>query len=94
MDHKNKEFLKQLSYDIRKDIYDLIEGHLNSFTDVENEKNLLHVLGAMQAIILDLYKKGLGAKDTSELYYQIADNIVADIVDTNLKRNNYKGPKI
>lgn len=94
MDHKDPEFLKQLNYDVRKDMYDLIEGYLHTFPDIENEKNLLHVLGAMQAVLCSLYKEGLGAKETGAFFYQIADNIVADMVNRDLKKKNYRGPRI
>lgn len=94
MEHKETEFFKQLNFDIRKDMYDLIEGYLHTFPNVNDEKNLLLVLGSMQAILCSLYKEGLGPQETSAFFYQIADNIVADMVNKDLKKKNYKGPKI
>jgi hypothetical protein len=94
MDHKHAEFLKQLNYDVRKDMYDMIEEYLHTFPDVGDEKNLLHVLGAMQAVLCSLYKEGLGPTETSAFFYQIADNLVADMVNKDLKKKNYKGPRI
>ena len=94
MDHKDPEFFIKLNHDVRTDMYHLIEAYLNSFPDVDNEKNLLYVLGAMQATLFNLYKEGLGPRETSELYYKFADDMVADMVNKSLKRNNYKGPKV
>jgi hypothetical protein len=69
---------------INNDMNDLIEVYLTEMNKLNmnnNGKNLLNVLGAMQACLQELYKKGLGEKDTAMLYYGIADRIVGNIVD-------------
>jgi hypothetical protein len=63
---------------------DLIESYLVEMESIgmnNNARNLLNVLGAIQACLQELYKKGLGEKDTAMLYYSMADRIVATIVD-------------
>lgn len=75
---------------INHDLNDFVESYLNEMKslDMNNDaQNLLNVLGAVQACLQDIYKKGLGEKETAMLYYGIADRIIADMVDRgNIKR--------
>lgn len=86
--------------EIREDLNDLIEEHLirlrDRVTDAKEAerhltgKHLLDVLGAMQACILENYKMGLGEKEAAMLYYNIADQIVAKIVDKDDRQKQRK----
>lgn len=86
--------------EIRHDLNDLIEEHLirlrERVVNVEDMdrhlsgKHLLDVLGAMQACLLENYKMGLGEKEAAMLYYNIADQIVAKIVDKDVRQKQRK----
>jgi hypothetical protein len=72
---------------INTDMVDLIESYLSElriYTDNNDSLNLLNVLGAIQACLQELYKKGLGEKETAMLYYGIADRMIGNMVDRKL----------
>jgi len=71
---------------LRTDISLMIEDYLREMQSqmVGNDgSNLLNVLGAMQAILQEYYKQGLGGKETAMLYYGIADRMIADMHSKN-----------
>lgn len=77
---------------VNEDLNDMIETYLiemNAVTgNIKNDAhNLLNVLGAIQACLQDIYKRGLGEKETSMLYYGIADRIIAEIVNREIDKS-------
>lgn len=81
--------------EIRSSLADVIEEYLVMMDRLgigEEGKNLLTVLGALQASLQEYYKKGLGDEETAMLYYGIGDRIVEALVNEELNNRGYKGP--
>jgi hypothetical protein len=78
---------------INRDLVNLIDSYLTEMKDVNSNdsKNLLAVLGAIQACLQELYRKGLGEKETAMLYYSIADRIIGNMVDKKIPKSRGTG---
>ena len=59
---------------IKRKIYDIIGDEI---LEEQNRKgDLLLVAGAMQAVVVELYKSKIGNESAAMLYYTIADRLV------------------
>jgi|APGre2960657468_1045069.scaffolds.fasta_scaffold01351_5 hypothetical protein len=59
---------------IKRKIYDIIGDEI---LEEQNKKgDLLLVAGAMQAVVVELYKSKIGNESAAMLYYTIADRLV------------------
>jgi len=59
---------------IKRKIYDIIGDEI---IEEQNKKgDLLLVAGAMQAVVVELYKSKIGNESAAMLYYTIADRLV------------------
>ena len=59
---------------IKRKIYDIIGDEI---LEEQNKKgDLLLVAGAMQAVVVELYKSKIGNDSAARLYYTIADRLV------------------
>ncbi len=59
---------------IKRKIYDIIGDEI---LEEQNKKgDLLLVAGAMQAVVVELYKSKIGKESAAMLYYTIADRLV------------------
>lgn len=59
---------------IKRKIYDIIGDEI---LEEQNKKgDLLLVAGAMQAVVVELYKSKIGNDSAAMLYYTIADRLV------------------
>lgn len=59
---------------IKRKIYDIIGDEI---LEEQNKKgDLLLVAGAMQAVVVELYKSKIGNDSAAMLYYTIADKLV------------------
>lgn len=64
---------------IKRKIYDIIGDEI---LEEQNKKgDLLLVAGAMQAVVVELYKSKIGNDSAAMLYYTIADRLVDSRTD-------------
>lgn len=64
---------------IKRKIYDIIGDEI---LEEQNRKgDLLLVAGAMQAVVVELYKSKIGNESAAMLYYTIADRLVDSRTD-------------
>lgn len=64
---------------IKRKIYDIIGDEI---LEEQNKKgDLLLVAGAMQAVVVELYKSKIGNESAAMLYYTIADRLVDSRTD-------------
>jgi len=83
------ELQKFIVKNVRSDIHQMIEAYLMEMESSDygsGPKNVLLILGAIQAVTQDLYVQGLGDKETAMLFYTIGDRLVDKISDDKADR--------
>jgi hypothetical protein len=70
---------------IKKDMLAVFDDIIDTY-DIDTKKDMIAAVSAIQAVVIKKYIDNMGEKETAMFFYSIADKIVGDMVDRNLKK--------
>lgn len=78
---------RQLVDCIKREMVAIFDEIVDTY-EIDNKKDMITAISAIQAVIIKRYIDNMGEKETAMFFYSIADRIVGDMVDKRIKKGD------